>query len=188
MLNPAKGFAAFSKVTSSVLGERGEEFARMTTGTIRGVMNGVVGVALIQSVLATIGMLIIGVPAAGLWGLLVLICAIAQLPPILILGPISAYCFSVYGSTPATIFLIWSLFINFADGVIKPVLMSRGLDTPMLVILLGAIGGMMLSGIIGLFVGAVVLSITYTLFMAWVNEKTDEVGENPADESEEEPA
>ena len=188
MLNPAKGFAAFSKVASSVLGARGEEFARMTTGTIRGVMNGVVGVALIQSILATIGMLIIGVPAAGLWGLLVLICAIAQLPPILILGPVAAYCFSNYGSTPATIFLIWALIINFADGVIKPMLMSRGLDTPMLIILLGAIGGMMLSGIIGLFVGAVVLSITYTLFMAWVDEKVDEIDEIDSDELDEEPA
>ena len=188
MLNPAKGFGAFSKITSSVLGERGEEFARMTTGTIRGVMNGVVGVALIQAVAATIGMLIIGVPAAGLWGLLVLICAIAQLPPIVILAPVSAYCFSAYNTTPAVIFLIWSLVVSGADGIIKPVLMSRGLDTPMLVILLGAIGGMMLSGIIGLFVGAVILSITYSLFMAWVNEKTDEIGESDSHESEEEPA
>jgi predicted PurR-regulated permease PerM len=173
LINPAKGFATTSKLLTSVAGERGEEFAKLTTATIRGVMNGVVGVAIIQAVLATIGMVIIGVPGAGLWGLLVMICAIAQLPPILILGPVSAYVFSCHDTTPAVIFLIWALVVSGADGVIKPVLMARGLDTPMLVILLGAIGGMMLAGIIGLFVGAVVLSITYTLFMAWVNEKSE---------------
>ena len=188
MMNPAKGFATTSKLLTSVVGEKGEEFAKMVTGTIRGVMNGVVGVALIQAVLATIGMLIIGVPAAGLWGLLVLICAIAQLPPIIILGPVAAYCFSVYDTTPAVIFLIWALVVSGADGIIKPMLMARGLDTPMLVILLGAIGGMMLSGIIGLFVGAVVFSITYTLFMAWVNEKSGAVLTGGSDESAEDPA
>jgi predicted PurR-regulated permease PerM len=175
MINPAKGFSASSKVITSVAGERGEEFTRLTTATIRGVMNGVVGVALIQAVLATIGMVIMGIPAAGLWGLLVLICAIAQLPPVIILGPLAAWAFTAYDTTPAVIFMIWALLVSGCDGIIKPVLMARGLDTPMLVILLGAIGGMMLSGIIGLFVGAVVFSITYTLFMAWVEEKVDEV-------------
>ena len=188
MMNPAKGFAVTSKLLTSVIGPRGEEFAKLTTATIRGVMNGVVGVAIIQAVLATIGMLIMGIPAAGLWGLLVMICAIAQLPPIIILGPIAAYCFSAYDTTPAVIFLIWALVVSGADGIIKPILMARGLDTPMLVILLGAIGGMMMSGIIGLFVGAVVLSITYTLFMAWVNEKVDDQVACDSDESAEEPA
>ncbi|NWK55836.1 AI-2E family transporter [Verrucomicrobiaceae bacterium N1E253] len=188
MLNPAKGFAASSKVITSVAGERGEDFTKLATATIRGVMNGVVGVALIQAILATIGMVIMGIPAAGLWGLLVMVCAIAQLPPIIILGPIAAWAFSAYDTTPAVIFLIWALLVSGCDGIIKPVLMARGLDTPMLVILLGAIGGMMLSGIIGLFVGAVVFSITYTLFMAWVEEKVDEVEASSDDEEAQEPA
>lgn len=188
MMNPAKGFAASSKLITSVAGERGEEFTRLATATIRGVMNGVVGVALIQAVLGTIGMVIMGIPAAGLWGLLVLICAIAQLPPIIILGPIAAWAFSAYDTTPAVIFMIWALLVSGCDGVIKPILMARGLDTPMLVILLGAIGGMMLSGIIGLFVGAVVFSITYTLFMAWVEEKVDEVDAPSVGEGDEETA
>jgi predicted PurR-regulated permease PerM len=88
-----------------------------------------------------------------------------------------------YGTTPAIIFLVFAVLVSFCDGVIKPMLMARGLDTPMLVILLGAIGGMMLSGIIGLFVGAVVLSISYTLFMAWVEEKTDDGSDGDSDES-----
>ncbi len=185
MYSPEKGFAVSSKVVSSVAGKRGEEFTRLSTATIRGVMNGVVGVAIIQAVLATLGMVVMGIPAAGLWGLLVLIFAIAQLPPIIILGPVAIYAFSAFDTTPAVIFAIWAFLVSACDGVIKPVLMARGLDTPMLVILLGAIGGMMLSGIIGLFVGAVILSITHTLFMAWVNEKVD--GDSDADDSAEVP-
>ncbi len=105
---------------------------------------------------------------AGIWAVLVLILAIMQLPPILVLGPVAAYAFSVYDTTPATIFLVWSIFVSVSDGFLKPMFLGRGLSTPMLVILLGAIGGMMMSGIIGLFVGAVVLSIIYELFMAWL--------------------
>ena len=173
MVNPEKGFAATSKIASSLAGAKGEEYTKLATATIRGVMSGVIGVAIIQSVLATIGLVILGVPAAGVWGVLVLLCAIMQLPPIVILGPIAAWAFTAYDTTPAVIFLIWALLVSASDGVLKPVLMARGVDTPMLVILLGAIGGMMMAGIIGLFIGAVVFSITYTLFMAWVEEKTD---------------
>ena len=171
LINPEKGFAASSKIARSLAGTQGEEFTKLTIATIRGVMNGVVGVAIIQAVLGTIGMLIMGIPGAGIWGLLVLVCAIIQLPPIIILGPIAAYGFATHDTVPAVIFLIWAILVSASDGVIKPILMARGVDTPMLVILIGAIGGMMLSGIIGLFVGAVILSITYTIFMAWVDEK-----------------
>jgi predicted PurR-regulated permease PerM len=173
LINPSGGYAITSKVARSFAGERGEEFTKLTIATIRGVMTGVIGVALIQSVLATIGLAVMGIPAAGVWGVLVLVCAIAQLPPIIILGPISLYAFSQYDTTPAIIFLIYSFLVSASDGVLKPVLMARGVDTPMLVILLGAIGGMMMAGIVGLFVGAVVLSISYSIFMAWVNEKEE---------------
>lgn len=184
LINPSKGFAVTRKMARSFAGERGEEFTKLTIATIRGVMTGVIGVAVIQAVLATIGMLVMGIPAAGVWGVLVLICAIVQLPPIIILGPIAAYAFSQYETTPSVIFLIYSFLVSASDGVLKPVLMARGVDTPMLVILLGAIGGMMLSGIVGLFVGAVVLSITYTVFMAWVNEKEQAVTSGSESEGE----
>lgn len=174
LINPSKSYAATSKIARSFDAKRGEEFTKLTIATIHGVMTGVIGVALIQAVLGTLGMVVMGIPAAGVWGVLILICAIAQLPPILILGPIAVYGFVAYDTTPAIIFLVWSFLVSASDGVLKPVLMARGVDTPMLVILLGAIGGMMMSGIIGLFVGAVVLSITYAIFMAWVNEKNEE--------------
>ncbi len=162
------------KLFTRFAGEKGAEITVLATATIRGVMQGVVGVAVIQAVLAAIGMVVVGVPAASLWTVMVLICAVVQLPPILILGPVAVYVFSVADTTPAILFLIWSIVVSASDGVLKPILMGRGVDIPMLVILIGALGGMMLSGIIGLFVGAVVLAIMYTLFMAWLNEYEDE--------------
>ncbi len=152
-------------------GDRGPEIVALATATIRGVMQGVIGVAFIQAILSVIGMVIVGVPAAGIWAALVMILAVIQLPPILVLGPIAAWVFSFTSTGPAVFFLIWALLVSGCDGFLKPVLMGRGVDAPMLVILLGALGGMMLSGIIGLFVGAVVVAITYTLFMAWIEEE-----------------
>ncbi len=158
------------KIITRFAGERGAETTALATATIRGVMTGVVGVAIIQAVLSAIGMVVAGVPAAGLWSVLVLVCAVSQLPPIIILGPVAAYVFSASDTTTAVIFLVWALLVSASDGFLKPLLMGRGVDIPMLVILIGALGGMMLFGIIGLFVGAVVLAIMYTEFMTWIDE------------------
>jgi len=164
------GSQALETVASRILGDAfGKEFVDMAGATVRSVAQGVLGVALIQSILAGIGLLAIGVPYAGLWALLVLLLAIIQLPPILILGPIIVYVFSVESTVPAVIFMIWSLAVSASDAFLKPLFLGRGMDIPMMVILLGAIGGMMFSGIIGLFVGAVVLAVGYTLFMAWLD-------------------
>jgi predicted PurR-regulated permease PerM len=111
-------------------------------------------------------MFMIGIPAAGLWTLLVFFLAIMQLPPVLILGPIAAYSFSIADTTPAIIFTVYALIVSTSDTFLKPLLLGRGVDMPMLVVLIGAIGGMILSGIIGLFIGAVVLSIAYKIFEA----------------------
>jgi predicted PurR-regulated permease PerM len=165
-----KGTNVMSRILTRFAGSRGEDILTLGTATIRGVMQGVIGVAVIQALLAVVGMVLVGVPAAGLWAVLVMILAIIQLPPILVLGPIAAWVFSFADTTPAVLFLIWALIVSGCDSFLKPILMGRGVDAPMLVILIGALGGMMLSGIIGLFVGAVVVAITYTLFMAWVAE------------------
>jgi predicted PurR-regulated permease PerM len=161
------------KIFTRFAGETGEAIISLATATIRGVMQGVVGVAVIQSVLAAIGMVVVGVPAAGLWAVLILVVAVIQLPTILVMGPIAAYVFSAAETTPAVLFLIWIFLVSSIESVLKPILMARGVDIPMLVILLGALGGMMLFGIIGLFVGAVMLAIMFTLFMAWINEKEE---------------
>jgi predicted PurR-regulated permease PerM len=167
-----KGTGAMRKIMTRFAGERGEDIVILATATIRGVMQGVIGVAVIQATLAVIGMLMVGVPAAGLWAGMVMILAIIQLPPILVLGPIAAWVFTFADTTPAVLFLIWAVLVSGCDSFLKPILMGRGVDAPMLVILIGALGGMMMSGIIGLFVGAVVVAIMYTLFMGWVDEES----------------
>jgi predicted PurR-regulated permease PerM len=171
--------AAMQRLFRRLSPRQGDELLAMSVATVRSVAVGVLGVAVIQSVLAGIGIAVAGVPAAGIWALLVLIIAIAQLPPILVLLPISIYVFSVESTTVAVIFLVWSILVSFSDAALKPMLLGRGLDTPMLVVLLGAIGGMITAGIIGLFVGAVVLSVGYKLFIAWL-----EAGEEPAASSD----
>lgn len=178
MATADKGSAITTRIISRFAGEKGPEMTILATATIRGVMQGVVGVAIIQSILSAIGMLVVGVPAAGLWAALILVLAVIQLPPIIVLGPLAAWVFSFTDTMPAVLFLVWALLVSASDGFLKPLLMGRGVDAPMLVILIGALGGMMLFGIIGLFVGAVVVSISYTLFIAWVEEERVTVSDN----------
>jgi predicted PurR-regulated permease PerM len=150
----------------------GGEWASLCVATVRSVLQGVVGVAVIQATLCAIGLMVMGVPGAMIWSAIILFLAIAQLPAILVVGPIVAWSFSAYDTVPATIFTVWMLAAGLSDNILKPLLMGRGLDIPMPVILLGAIGGMVASGIIGLFAGAVVLSIWYKLFLAWLDQES----------------
>jgi predicted PurR-regulated permease PerM len=159
-----------------IAGDESGKLLSLSTSTVRSVTTGVLGIAFIQAFLAGLGMLVAGVPAAGVWALLILILGIAQLPPLLILIPVIAYVFSVETTTVAVLFMVWSLLVSFSDIVLKPLLLGRGVEAPMLVILLGAIGGMLMFGIIGLFVGAVVLALGYSLLAAWLrsDESADE--------------
>jgi len=135
------------------------------------VANGVLGVAVVQAVLSAIGLSLADVPAAGLWAGLILILAVAQLPPLVILAPAIIYVGATSDSTMTQVlFTIWSLVVSFSDAFLKPMLLGRGLDIPMPVILIGAIGGMLRAGIVGLFVGAVVLATGYMMFTAWLQE------------------
>jgi len=164
-----------NSIFNTLLGKQGDNFVKLAVSTIRSVVQGVLGVAIIQSLLAGIGFWAIGMPAAGLWTLLILLAAIMQLPAIIIFAPLMVYSFSFAGTTPAIIFSIWSLFVGLSDNILKPMLLGRGVDVPMLVILLGAIGGMIMSGIIGLFVGSVVLALSYKVFVAiFVDDVLDE--------------
>lgn len=176
MSNAARCKTMAGKVAVRLLGDKGEDYVGLSIATVRSVVQGVIGVAVIQAVLAGLGMGIAGVPAAGLWMLAVLVLAIIQLPPILILGPVMAYLFAVDTPTVAVIFSVWGVLVSASDTVLKPMLMGRGVDIPMLVILLGALGGMMMSGIVGLFVGAVVLALGYKLLMAWL-EPADKIAQ-----------
>jgi predicted PurR-regulated permease PerM len=176
------GTDAVEKVSVRLMGEQlGKNFAGVSSATIRSVAQGVLGIAVIQAVLAGAALLVMEVPYAGIWTLLVLLLAIVQLPTIILLAPIIVYVFTITTTVPAVIFMIWSLLVGVSDSFLKPLLLGRGLDIPMLVILLGAIGGMVVWGIIGLFAGAVVLAVGYNLYMVWLNEGIVVMKDEPVD-------
>jgi predicted PurR-regulated permease PerM len=150
-------------------GQRGEQFANLASSTVRSVAQGVLGVAFIQALLAGVGFMAMGIPGAGLWTMLVLILATVQLPAGIILIPSIFYAASVSDTVPTIIFAIWMIMVSLIDNVLKPLLLGRGASVPMAVIFLGAIGGFVLQGIVGLFVGAIVLSLGYELFILWLN-------------------
>jgi predicted PurR-regulated permease PerM len=159
---------AIVPVTERMAPFHGEQIVEVAKSTIRAVAKGVLGVAAIQAALAWVGMRVAGVPAAGAWTLLVLICAVAQLPSALVMIPVTIYVFASASKGVAIAFAIWALFVGLIDNVLKPLLLGRGAGVPTLVIVIGAIGGMISFGIIGLFVGAVVLGVGHELFAAWV--------------------
>lgn len=151
-----------------VFGDRGPEFEGLASSTIRSVTTGILGVALIQSLLAALGFLIGGLPGAGLWAVLFLIAAVLQVGAIVLL-PAVIYMFAISSVTKAVIFTVWCLIVALVDNVLKPLLLARGVAVPIAVVFLGAIGGFMAMGLIGLFVGAIVLSVGYKLFVAWLD-------------------
>lgn len=173
LVNAEKLTAPLRVLATRVAGARGESFLALSTATIRSVFKGVIGVAAIQGLLAGIGIFAVGVPGAGLWALLVLILAIVQLPPLLVLGPMMIWAFATLDTLPAVLFTVWSVMVSMSDGFLKPALLGRGVSVPMLVILVGTIGGMLAAGILGLFIGPVVLALAYTVFTAWLAEQRE---------------
>jgi predicted PurR-regulated permease PerM len=169
MYKAEAGKRFIDRLFARLTGSRHEEYVTISQKTVRSVALGVVGVAIIQSLLAGMGLFVASIPAAGLLAFLVLLLAIIQIPVLLVLIPVCIYGYSVMSPTSATILTIWCIVVGLLDNVLKPLLFGRGVEIPMLVILVGAIGGMMLTGIIGLFVGAVVLSLGYKLFLIWLD-------------------
>ena len=174
LTNSTGSVKVYQAIARRLVGEKGVEWAQLSAMTVRSVVQGILGIAIIQSGLSLVGLVAIGVPFAPLWAFGVLFLAIIQLPPILLLGPIAAYVFSYADTTPAVIFAIYAVVVSMSDAFLKPLLLGRGVDIPMLVILLGAIGGMIMSGIIGLFVGAVILALSYKLFVTWLEAEVQE--------------
>ena len=159
-------------IAKRLVGERGLEFASVAEQTVRSVASGILGVALIQALLAGLGFLIAGVPAAGLLTLVCLIFGVIQLGVVIVLIPVVIYLFSTADTVTAVGFLIWAILVAPVDNILKPILLGRGVDVPMLVIFVGAIGGFLSAGIIGLFIGAVVLALGYKLFVAWLAQES----------------
>lgn len=167
--------------------EQGPKVHTLATMTTRSVAAGVLGVALIQAVLLGIGFILAGVPAAGLLAFLALLLAIMQLPATLISLPAIIWLWNS-GDAGTIMNVIWTayfLLAGLADNVLKPMLLGRGVDAPMPIILIGALGGMVSSGFIGLFTGAVVLAVAYQIFMEWVAMRNAAgKGEQPDDSAE----
>ncbi len=155
-------------IAHRLAGERGHTFVELARHTINSVARGVLGIALIQTFFLAVGLIVAGVPGAGLLSVITMIFAVAQIPMLLLYLPIVAFYFSIADATPAIAFAVWSIFFCFADGFLKPLLLGRGLSVPMIVILIGVVGGMVANGIVGLFVGPIILGFSYSLFMVWL--------------------
>jgi len=151
--------------------QRGSGLHKLTTATIRSVAAGVIGVAVIQALLLGLGFIWADIPAAGVLALIVLLIGILQLPALIITLPVIGYLWWAGGDsgTMNVIYTVYLVVAGAADGFLKPLLLGRGVEAPMPIILLGALGGMVSSGIIGLFIGAVLLAVGYQIFMEWVD-------------------
>ena len=170
----AQGAAGFANSLFTRLApESGKKFARLSERTVRSVATGVVGVAIIQTVLVTIGFVLADVPAAAFLAMICLLLAVIQLPLGLVVIPVIIYVWANDTTLVALLFTIWSVPAMLSDNVLKPILLARGVEAPMLVIFLGAIGGFVLNGIIGLFTGAVILVLAYELFQAWLTTRSE---------------
>jgi predicted PurR-regulated permease PerM len=159
--------AVFARLVGS---ERGASFQTLATATIRGVAQGVIGIAFVQAILVGLVLLLAGVPAAGVLAAITLVLSIAQVPALLVIIPVIGYIWASghYGTGAAVIHSILLLVAGLADNILKPLMLGRGVDAPMPVILLGALGGMASGGILGMFVGATVLALGYQIFKRWV--------------------
>jgi predicted PurR-regulated permease PerM len=157
------------KVVRKLADRRGDEFADMIKVTVGNVVKGVLGVAFIQAILIGIGFFLADIPYAGIWTLLVFLLAVLQIPPPLVVIPVAVYLFSEKSTVAAILWTVYLMLGGISDNILKPILLGKGAPVPMLVIFLGVIGGFMLSGFIGLFTGAIMLSIGYKLFVAWIN-------------------
>jgi predicted PurR-regulated permease PerM len=168
LLYARSGYETSNAIFDRVTPNRGQHITDLAIATIRSVTNGVLGVAAIQAVLAGLGFMVAGVPAAGVFTVVILVSAIVQVPAILIMVPLIVWVFSFAEPLTASLFAIYSIVVALSDNVLKPILLGRGVDLPVLVVLLGAIGGMIKFGVIGLFLGAVILGLGYQIISDWV--------------------
>jgi len=170
LVNSEKGGKLAHEIFIKLIGEKGEEFALLAEKTVRTVIKGIVGVAFIQSTLFGIGMIVAGIPAAGLWFIIALILGIIQIGIFPVALGVIIYAFAAKSTTVAIIFLIWTVLVSLVDNVLKPILLGQGAAVPMPVIFIGAIGGFIYSGLVGLFTGAIIFSVGYKLFLFWLEE------------------
>ncbi len=164
-----KGEVSGKKIFRKIVGERGEEFLQISLVTIRNVASGVLGVAVIQTSLMGVGLILADIPLAAVWIVVILVMTIAQIPVLLFNIFMIIYLFAFRDPLPAVLWSLYFVVMGLIDNFLKPLIMGKGADVPMLVIFLGAIGGFMAFGFIGLFLGAILLSLAYKLYLTWVS-------------------
>lgn len=165
------------KFVRKIAGEKADEILTISVSTIYQVVKGIIGVAVIQSIIQAFGLYLAGIPYAGILTLLCLIFSILQIGPAIINIGVIIYLFSTGVSGYAIFWTIYFIISGLSDNILKPLLLGKGALVPMLVIFLGVIGGFIMSGFIGLFVGPIVFSIGYKLFIAWLDETPENVVE-----------
>ena len=170
------------QISHRLAGDTEVDIVGLVSSTIRSVTRGILGVAFIQAMLVGLGFAVMGIPFTGLLTLLCLMLCIVQIGPMIVTVPVVIYVFLNYDTTPAVIFTIYMVFVSFVDNVLKPLLLGRGVKVPMLVIFVGAIGGFVAEGIIGLFVGAVILVLTYRLGAVWLERIEDKQSQDKLQE------
>jgi predicted PurR-regulated permease PerM len=164
-----QGSESGRKIFRKIVGERGEEFLNISLVTIRNVAAGVLGVAVIQTSLMGVGLILADIPLAAVWIILILIMTIAQIPVLIFNIFMIIYLFAFRDPLPAVLWSLYFIVMGLIDNILKPMIMGKGAAVPMLVIFLGAIGGFMAFGFIGLFLGAILLSLAYKLYLTWVS-------------------
>jgi predicted PurR-regulated permease PerM len=167
----ARGVDRFAR---RLAGPQGEEAVHLAARAVRAVALGVIVTAIVQSGLAGIGLAVAGVPFVTILTAVIFILAVAQLGPVLVLIPATVWVFSRSGAVWGSAFLVWAILCSTLDNFLRPVLIRRGADLPLLLIFAGVIGGLIAFGVIGLFIGPVVLAVSYTLLVDWVSD-----GESP---------
>lgn len=157
-------------VAHRLAGERGERTALLAAASVRGVALGVVVTAVVQSVMAALGLLVVGVPGVTLLTAIMVLLSIAQLGTLPVLIPVTIWLFWSDQAGWGVAMGIWSAIVGTMDNVLRPWLIRQGADLPLLLIMAGVIGGLVAFGLIGLFIGPVVLAVTWTLMQAWIDD------------------
>jgi predicted PurR-regulated permease PerM len=179
---------AIRRIQARLVAQRSEDFVALAGLTIRTVSQGVIGVAVLQSLLAGVGLKLAGVPHAGVLAFAVLLLAILQIGSAIVLLPVIIWIWATKDFMVALPLTVYLLIVGLADNVLKPILMGRGLNTPMLVIFIGVLGGMLAHGIVGLFVGPIILAVVWELMMAWIREEQGEAASSGPEQGAEKAA
>lgn len=183
MLVYSESINNFTKaVFTKIAGNHGNDMNATISTTIQNIAKGILGVAFLQSTLVGIGLVIAGVPLAGLWAVICLLLAIIQVGIFPVALGVIIYIWGSADTTTAVLLTIWIVFLSLIDNVLKPILMGKGAPAPMLVVFVGTIGGFIANGFIGLFTGAIILTIVYNLMMNWLNISPKEIKPTPEPE------